>query len=419
MSDVHYDEFFAQLDSNKDGLLTPMELRKAFGNRGVWVDEEAAIRFCSRYSESGSFNKDEFKVVWNRAIELWAKLDLNGDGIVDSEAFERNGLKAKEIIELVDANANGKISFVEFLFSMDLHAKNLKDAVAQLAAGTEFSMLLQSHPGDSARKVMVSAALAGIASKTMMAPLNRLVIMLQVSQPQTKMICLIRDIAQKEGLRGLFRGNGVSVFRLAPATAVHQSLYLKLKRQLILRGQFGVREEFLCGAIGGAVSMTATMPLDVIRTKMSVPESRGNMFLVGRKLIQREGIRGLWTGYFTALAEAVPFIGIQMVALEWFRPLIRRHLATRLSFKESVVTIGAASSASAISAVLTYPLVALRRNQQARRDHSLSRTAQIMWQSKGLRTFYKGLPLYLATVVPTITVALTTFEKLKQTLPEF
>jgi solute carrier family 25 phosphate transporter 23/24/25/41 len=58
-----------------------------------------------------------------------------------------------------------------------------------------------------------------------------------------------------------------------------------------------------CGATAGAISQTITYPLDVLRRKMQVTGMKDkvdfqykNSFDAIRTIVQREGVRGLYTG---------------------------------------------------------------------------------------------------------------------------
>lgn len=407
-----------RVDQDKDGYISPSELRNVFLGCGVWVSEDACIKFVERYTEHFSgVPREEFQHLWTAATTFWNQLDVDHDGYVTATELERILPGAARLIPFMDANGNGKISFPEFLFAVDLRAANVTESLANFAAGSDFSMLLQTHPGDSVKKILVAGTLAGALSKTFMSPFSRIVIILQVSAPDIKAHQAVLDIVRGNGLMGLFRGNVPGIFRLAPATAIHQSFYAKLKRYHIQKGTFGIKEEFLCGCLGGAVSLTATMPLDVVRTRMSLVDSHSSILGTARDIFRHSGIRGLYAGLPMALAEAAPYMGIQMIVLEYLRPKIRRYLTVDLSVKDYLVTVGAASVAAMAGALCTYPLVSIRRNQQIQPDLSWTQTSQFLYRhGGGVRRFYKGIGLYLTSVVPTVAVALTSFEALKRNL---
>ena len=77
---------------------------------------------------------------------------------------------------------------------------------------------------------------------------------------------------RNEGFYGLFKGNGVSVARIAPFTALEFFFYDFFKNALFRddKGQISNWGKLFCGGLTGMTASTLTYPTDLIRTKMSV-----------------------------------------------------------------------------------------------------------------------------------------------------
>jgi hypothetical protein len=85
----------------------------------------------------------------------------------------------------------------------------------------------------------IAGALAGTASRTVVSPLERLKILLQL-QGRNEYKGLIPSLAKmwrEEGFKGYMRGNGVNVLRIAPYSAVQFSSYELFKNLLVSNGQ--------------------------------------------------------------------------------------------------------------------------------------------------------------------------------------
>ena len=70
---------------------------------------------------------------------------------------------------------------------------------------------------------LTAGAFAGGISRSATAPLERLKVMKQVQSHSTKyngILSALKRMVQEEGLRGLFKGNGTNVARIAPFSAI-------------------------------------------------------------------------------------------------------------------------------------------------------------------------------------------------------
>lgn len=75
-----------------------------------------------------------------------------------------------------------------------------------------------------------------------------------------------------EGIRGFYRGFGITIAREIPFTSIQFPLYEWLKRQLSTGYLDGRRpnsaEAAVCGMIAGGTAAALTTPLDVVKTRV-------------------------------------------------------------------------------------------------------------------------------------------------------
>ncbi|WWC73721.1 uncharacterized protein I206_107693 [Kwoniella pini CBS 10737] len=75
-----------------------------------------------------------------------------------------------------------------------------------------------------------------------------------------------------EGIRGFYRGFGITIARELPFTSIQFPLYEGLKSQLSKRYLDGRRptsyEAAICGSIAGGIAAALTTPLDVVKTRV-------------------------------------------------------------------------------------------------------------------------------------------------------
>lgn len=72
------------------------------------------------------------------------------------------------------------------------------------------------------------------------------------------------------GIKGLWRGNGINVLKIAPETAIKFASYEQVKR--FIKGDskenLTIYERFIAGALAGGISQTAIYPMEVLKTRL-------------------------------------------------------------------------------------------------------------------------------------------------------
>ena len=100
-----------------------------------------------------------------------------------------------------------------------------------------------------------------------------------------------RWLLKEGGIRGLWRGNGINVFKIAPESAIKFAAYDSLKR--LVRGdvdrELALYERFLAGSMAGGISQTAIYPLEVMKTRLALRRTGeyDGIFDCAKKLYKR------------------------------------------------------------------------------------------------------------------------------------
>ncbi|KAK3409256.1 solute carrier family 25 member 44 [Eucalyptus grandis] len=122
---------------------------------------------------------------------------------------------------------------------------------------------------------------------------------------------VVRKVLQSDGIRGLYRGFGLSVMTYSPSSAVWWASYGSSQR--VFWSLLGHGEEFqeappsnwtimsvqaAGGIIAGATASCITTPLDTIKTRLQVMghEKRTSVRKVVKNLIAEDGWTGLYRG---------------------------------------------------------------------------------------------------------------------------
>ncbi|CAH2007230.1 unnamed protein product [Acanthoscelides obtectus] len=122
-------------------------------------------------------------------------------------------------------------------------------------------------------KNLVCGGIAGMISKTTVAPLDRVKILLQAQSHHHQSHGVtkgLKHIIQKEGFLALYKGNGAQMVRIFPYAASQFTAFEIYKKYLDgIFGQTSHIDKFVAGAGAGVTAVFLTYPLDTIRARLA------------------------------------------------------------------------------------------------------------------------------------------------------
>lgn len=120
------------------------------------------------------------------------------------------------------------------------------------------------------------SGIAGMCSKTTVAPLDRIKILLQAHSKHYKHLGVfsgLRHIVHKESVFALYKGNGAQMVRIFPYAATQFTAFEIYKKYLssVLGPNKYIKngDKFVAGACAGVTAVTFTYPLDTIRARLA------------------------------------------------------------------------------------------------------------------------------------------------------
>ena len=135
-------------------------------------------------------------------------------------------------------------------------------------------------------------ATAGAAAKTAVAPIERVRLVLQTTEPGQGYRSGLRAMVAEGGAKGLWRGNELAVVR----ATLYKGLLFSTQDKLA--GVLGSHE--LAGAGAGLVAHGVTYPMDLLRTRVSAAIAAGEATRTVsgtlRNVVRAEGILALYRG---------------------------------------------------------------------------------------------------------------------------
>ena len=255
---------------------------------------------------------------------------------------------------------------------------------------------------------LLAGGVAGAVSRTSTAPLDRLKVHLQVhgGRKDLHMGEAMRYMIREGGVRGLWRGNGINVIKIAPESALKFGCYEEVKR--LIKGdscrELSIYERFLAGSFAGAASQTVIYPLEVMKTRLALRRTGEitGIMACARQICRNEGLRGFYRGYWPNLFGIIPYAGIDLAIYETLKNKILLGQAELGKPPSAVVLLTCGTFSSCCGQIAAYPLALIRTKLQSQaglgaklslpqeQTHALG-LARFILKTEGVRGLYRGI----------------------------
>eukprot|EP00899_Mesostigma_viride_P007499 jgi/Mesvir1/16750/Mv25086-RA.2 len=272
---------------------------------------------------------------------------------------------------------------------------------------------------------IVAGGLAGIMSKSLTSPLNVLTVRAQVVQgARIGLVDAAKSIMAENGLPGFWKGNLANCIRSAPSKACDFFAYDLFKNLLTEGGKRPLSDgmRLVAGALAGSVSATVLYPLEVISSRMMMPnngyKSTTDCLL---SIVRQNGIGGLYAGIGPTLMGIVPYAGINFAAYDILREAYKRqtgkeHLSTGATLAMGMV-------AGWLAMTVSFPLEVVRRRLQVQGSAGgkvvyagALDCAQQLMKEGGVGAFYRGWVAGSMKIIPAAGISFLTYELAKKVL---
>lgn len=212
----------------------------------------------------------------------------------------------------------------------------------------------------------------------------------QMSQHSFRKVLL--DSFRADGIKGLYRGFGVTVLVGGPATGLYFYTYEKSKAALnkYFQKDHSFLIDFMSGVIAEAVSCSIFVPVDVIKERqqvMSVIKSYRykNTFDAIRQISRTEGKLALYKAYGATLMSFGPYNGLSLALYEYLKRAFPVDERSR-SYVQSFFFCALSGSAAAI---VTHPMDIVKVRMQVQRAEN---KGQPLEQGRfGYRNVFHGM----------------------------
>jgi len=258
---------------------------------------------------------------------------------------------------------------------------------------------------------LLTGGTAAAVSKTAVAPIERVKLLLQVQHAQKSIevkykgiIDCFSRVAKEQGFWSLWRGNLANVIRYFPTQALNFAFKDTYKKLFI--GGIDKKKEFwkffignlASGGAAGATSLCVVYPLDFARTRLAADVGKGS----GRefsglgncliKIFRSDGLLGLYRGFFVSVQGII----IYRASYFGFFDTIKSMVSTDPKKVNFFVAWGIAQVVTVCSGIASYPWDTVRRRmmmQSGKKEILYKNTwdcAVKIIKNEGVRAMYKG-----------------------------
>ncbi|XP_078524567.1 mitochondrial adenyl nucleotide antiporter SLC25A24 [Lissotriton helveticus] len=371
---------FNSLDKNQDGTIDASEVVQSLRALGMNISEEHAGKILKSMDADGTMSVDwnEWRnhFLFNTATDIqeiiryWKHstvLDI-GDSLTIPDEFteeeKKTGMWWRQLLAGAVAGAvsrTGTAPLDRLKVMMQVHGaksdltlangfkKMVKEGgirslwrgngvnVLKIAPETsmkfwayeQYKKLFASKDGTvGAAERFVAGSLAGATAQTSIYPMEVLKTRLAVGKTgqYTGMFDCGKKILKKEGVKAFYKGYVPNILGIIPYAGIDLAIYETLKNAWLTKYATdspnpGVLVLLACGTISSTCGQLASYPLALIRTRMQAQASieggpQLNMVGLFRKIVEKEGLLGLYRGITPNFMKVLPAVSISYVVYE-------------------------------------------------------------------------------------------------------
>eukprot|EP00002_Diphylleia_rotans_P036515 TRINITY_DN8054_c0_g1_i1.p1 TRINITY_DN8054_c0_g1~~TRINITY_DN8054_c0_g1_i1.p1 ORF type:complete len:311 (+),score=52.66 TRINITY_DN8054_c0_g1_i1:43-975(+) len=256
---------------------------------------------------------------------------------------------------------------------------------------------------------------------------------------RSKILDCILYIQKTEGIRGLWRGIGPTLFGVIPHRSVYFASYDALKSLFNNTSIAGTSYvHLISGFLAGAISSSVMNPVWLVKTRLQLQTNNNpiaattNRSMVNyasafdaiKRIHAEEGIKGFYKGlsasYLGNLEGAVQFAMYEYLKKKFQERFLHEpgyaHLFLMASFGKFCACIS------------IYPHEVLRTRLREQRQpengkphkyHNIFQATRIIAREEGIRALYQGMGVHMLRSIPNTAIIFVTYEIMTKFLSEW
>jgi len=309
--------------------------------------------------------------------------------------------------------------------------------------------LLPASPLIIVGKDFLASSISGMSAVIAGHPFDTIKVLVQNGDRFRNSVDAFKHVIHCEGFRGLYRGIAAPLASVAVVNSSFFTINGQMQKLLHDKEKDGplvpLDKVAVAGAVAGASIGFIITPRDLVKSKLQVQERlppspsspshplyHQSVYYKGswdcaKKVFRQNGIRGLYRGFLVTLARDIPGDTAYFFVYEYVKRTLMSRLqqdGTPCSTPPGWVVCTAGGFAGMSFWATIFPLDAIKTRIQAQSDISPQYKnswdcAKHIYQSQGLRGFYRGFVATLLRSFPTSSVNFLVFETMRKLLGSF
>ncbi|RYE26749.1 MAG: solute carrier family 25 protein, partial [Sphingobacteriales bacterium] len=242
---------------------------------------------------------------------------------------------------------------------------------------------------------------------------------------------IIKEIFQKEGFKGFFRGGLTSLGKSTISAGV---FFTGLENVHVLTNHLRDYKyippnavDFFNACCSRTLTTLTINPMNVIKTRFEVVGSNqySSILHAVKSIYQKDGLKGFYKGIVPTIIRDVPYSGLQYSSYRWGMDLWGRHISPNKNAYDSSLVVSLVGAVSSIFAVLvTYPFDNIRvrlqcndmmgANQPSSEHKGMVSMAKYVYHNEGMKGFYLGYVPRLMKKGTATALSWVVYEKLRR-----
>lgn len=124
------------------------------------------------------------------------------------------------------------------------------------------------------------------------------------------------DQAKSEGFLSLYHGLKPLLVRDILFSSIYWTSYERLRSSTHSLGAPPIFQNFIAGSVGGMLTSAAITPIDLVKTRQQVLNTKESIWQTLRFIQRTEGVRGLFRGLTPRVIQTMPVMSIMMIVYD-------------------------------------------------------------------------------------------------------
>lgn len=274
-------------------------------------------------------------------------------------------------------------------------------------------------PKPSRGEYFIAGGIAGIVSRTCIAPIERVKILYQINRGgSASWLGIAPKILREEGALAFWKGNSAAVVRVMPYMSLTFMTFEEYKAHSLALGAPKQVATLVAGSAAGVTAVVLTYPLDLVRATMATPENTHKSMLGALRAIGSErGVGALYSGVGATCLGVAPYAGLKFLSYEALKGAAGAAYGLGEADLRPWQRVGSGLLAGLLAQTCVYPLDVVRRRMQT------SATALYTSPLHALRTIaaeegvrhglFRGLSLNYLKTMPNVAIYMSLYDIIK------